>query len=273
MAIHGLQLITVATALILAVVSVAGTAAAQSKFGGVELVAAPRHFMVKKDARIRAKPNTKSKSIGRLKKGTRVVVAGRAKGGLWFAVVKDGKPLGFVYGTIITPLIDGTLTKPVIGRLKQNGKPSCDYTLRFDRKTKTDGELLETSDYEVKYACRADNVTVKFLANMFITELPYRLTTKETYQINLDLLDVLEVPGLEDSVLSVTVMFHADKNHVVFDSTNRRTPDAKHKKKISSKTSARRANSVVAALVGAIEIAYGAWDRAVFSALAKRGGS
>ena len=234
MTIHGLRLITVAAALIVAVASVAGTAVAQSKFGGAELVAAPHHFIVKKDARIRAKPNTKSKSIGSLKKGTRVVVAGRVKGGQWFAVAKDGKPLGFVYGTIITPLIDGTLTKPVIGRLKQNGKPSCDYTLRFDRKTKTDGELLETSAYEVKYACRADNAPVIFSANMFITELPYRLTTKEIYQINLDLLDVLEVPGLEDSVLSVTVMFHADKKHVVFDSTNRQTPNAKRKKKVTT---------------------------------------
>ena len=204
---------------VLLIVGLADPALAQSKFHGTELSAAPEFFIVTKDASIRAKPATDSPRVGRFPKGTRISVAGRAKGTQWFAVRKDGDPVGFVYGSILLPLIDGRLDKPVIGKLSSDGKPSCNYSIRFEGKTKTEGELLETSDYGVQFECgekdKSDpEAPLKFSANMFITELPYRLSNKPVYQISLDIFDV---PNAEDGEVSVTVLYDAAKGQVTFD--------------------------------------------------------
>lgn len=259
-------LVIVPTLLFLGVTSV-DLAWGQAKFQGTELSSAPEFFIVRKDASIRAKPATESPRVGRFPKGARISVAGRAKGTQWFAVRKDGSPVGFVYGSILSPLIDGRLDKPVIGKLSANGKPSCDYTIQFEGKTKTEGELLETSDYAIRYRCRApansqSEVPSTFSANMFITELPYRLSNKAIYQISLDLFDV---PDAEDGEVSVTVLYDASKGQVAFDriaGIEASSPKPKKKPR-------QEAGSVIAALIGAVNLSYNAWTPELLIGLSK----
>lgn len=257
----------------LLVAGIPDPALAQSKFQGTELTAASKFFIVTKDASIRAKPATSSPRVGRFPKGARISVAGRAKGTEWFAVRKDGDPVGFVYGSILLPLIDGSLDKPILGKLSAVGKPSCNYSIQFEGKTKTEGELLETSDYGVQFECgkkdQSDTeVELKFSASMFITELPYRLSNKAIYQISLDIFDV---PDVEDGEVSVTVLYDAAKARVTFDRIAgvEATPTTASKLPKAKKPKPLDAGSVVAALIGAVNLSYDAWSTDLFASLFK----
>lgn len=240
-----------------------GLANGQKKFAGVELVPAPLLFLVLKNANVRAKPKAKSKRVGRLKKGRRIKVAGRAKGTRWFVVTEGGKPIGFIYGTIVTPLLDGRLEAPLSGSLSAKGKPSCRYKIVFEGKTKTEGEIQETADYGVSYSCEAKTKSLEFTASMFITELPFQLTRNEVYQISVDL---LELPGVDDGELSVISMYDLAKGMVRFDGISTR-PDQEVSAKSTPKITAK---SLYQALRGAVQLAFEAWPPSVFIAIRER---
>lgn len=252
--------------LMLLLASTPGFAQDQKKFSGVELVRAASVFLVLKDANVRAKPETKSARVGRLKKGERVKVLGRAKGTQWFTIAREGKPVGFVYGTILTPLIEGRLDAPVTGTLAATGKPTCKFEIQFEGKTKTEGEVQETADYGLQFLCEAKKVPLVFVATMFITELPFRLTSKEIYQISVDL---LELPDIEDGEISVVAMYDVAKSEVRFDSISTQKNGGAKKKNSPKKP----AKSLPEALKSAVGLAFEAWPATVFAAIRKRNGS
>lgn len=237
-------------------------ARAQGKFMGEDLVpAAADSFLVLRDVNIRAKPKTASRRIGRLGKGTRIRVRGRARKSQWIAVLKEGRDLGFVYASVLAPLIDGRLDVPLRGKLTARGRPPCGFELQFTAKSKVAGELLSTFDYEVSLRCTYKSKKLAFPALMFVTETPYLDIRKPIYQINVD---VLEIPDEEVSVLTLTALYHPRKKKVVFDGlSNAAMGD---ERKLASKPAA----SVAAALRGALEMAHAAWGPRFWSAIDKR---
>ena len=50
---------------------------------------------------MRKQPSVQSAKVTTLKRGTQVHVAGKVKGGNWYLVERDDKPLGYVYGTLL----------------------------------------------------------------------------------------------------------------------------------------------------------------------------
>ncbi len=59
--------------------------------------------MAVKNANVRAGLSTSTTRIATLRKGTRVTVLGKAEGGDWFRIARDGKALGYVYAPLIAP--------------------------------------------------------------------------------------------------------------------------------------------------------------------------
>ena len=240
-----------------------GTAArAQEKYAGVTLSPAAAVYLILADVNIRAKPLTKSKRVGRFRKGARVAVAGRAKGTEWLAVKRGGKIIGFVFSRVMAAIIDGRLSADLTGRATGPGGQVCQYTVRFEGKNKAPDEALVTSDYTVRFRCRwKPKKPFAFEGSMFITEIPYRTGVNEVYQINVD---IPQSSGSIELPFSVIVMYHRRKNRIVFDSL----PEAGL---ISAKPAkSKPAKSVVAALTGAVEIAISAWGPKVWRELSKK---
>jgi uncharacterized protein YraI len=48
-------------------------------------------------------PSTGAARITTLPKGTSVTVPGKAEGGNWFRIARDGKAMGYVYAPLIAP--------------------------------------------------------------------------------------------------------------------------------------------------------------------------
>ncbi len=238
------------------------TFAADEKFRGVSIKPLSGNYLVLKDVNIRGKPKTKSRRVGRLKAGEWVQAIGRPKDASWIAIKKKGKPLGFVFAPVLVPIIDGSLKKSVKGKVRAKRGPICNYTIRFTGKSKVQGEIFKTSDYEVFFDCAWKGKPVKFTAPMFITEGPYKSTQKALYQIAID---VLQVDTTQYDVhFSTIFIYNRSKNQVVFDGLTVKelgvTPPKKKK----------RAKNVVSALKGAIEIAVKAWGPKVWKAIAKK---
>jgi ribosomal protein L24E len=122
-----------------------GAAAADATFLGTPITPAAGTYLVKRDANVRAAPKTASKRVATLKKNERIDVVGKGPGA-WMAVRKDGAELGFVCGTILVPLVDGSLKAPIIGRTAQRKDIECIYSARFIGKNPVSGEAFETSD-------------------------------------------------------------------------------------------------------------------------------
>lgn len=216
-------------------------------------------YVVLKDVNVRAKPETKSRRVGSFKAGRRIQAVGRAQGA-WVAVRKDGKDLGFVYEPILLPLIDGTLTEDILGRVAAEKGPKCDYRIHFDGKSPVEGQLFEISDYDVIWDCRVGKKKVSFLTPMFITEAPYQLSQKRIYQISIDVLDLY---GGYDDIFSTVVLYNQAKDRVVFDGVS-----IEKYGKIPGVTKKAAAN-VPEALTGAVEIAFSAWNKRAWKDLIK----
>ena len=218
-----------------------------------------RTYLVYKEANIRAEPSTRSKRLGGFERGERVQVAGAAEGG-WLAVTEDGKERGFVYAALLLPLIDGSLDDDLTGRVVVPGSWTCEYTVSFQGRSKVEGEVLETADYEVAFACDKEGRPLEFTAQMFITEAPYQLNQKSSYQISLDVVEVSDHP---DIPFSTILIYDRDKERVAFDgiSVDRlgRPPRSREKP----------VKTVPEALAAAIEIAVDAWSDAAWVAIAK----
>lgn len=238
-------------------------ALAAETFLGLEIDSLQGVYLVFKDANVRAKPDTKSKKIGLLFKGSRVKVVGRAKrGASWLAVQRDGKEFGFVYAPIMVALIDGSLKKTIKSKVSLESGLVCNYTVHFEGKTSVEGELFEVSDYDVICRCRLKGQEFNFLAPTFLAEAPYDFSKKQAYQISVD---VLGIGDGYDEIFSTTSIFHRDKKIVVFDNISlSRYGKTPAQKKLAAKT-------VPQALIAAIRIAFGAWNDKVWQILAASG--
>ena len=88
----------------------------KSFFNGM-VVGAYSHFLALRELNIRSKPMTKSKRLGRINKGERVEVLGRVGRTQWFIIKHDGKAKGFVYRKLLAPILDGSISKSLTGKL------------------------------------------------------------------------------------------------------------------------------------------------------------
>ncbi len=218
-------------------------------------------FMALKNVNIRAKPETGSKRVTRLAKGEHVEVIGRPKDAAWLAVKRDGKKLGYVYAPVMLPLIDGSLKKIAEGKIAA-GKSAmeCSFAIRFDSRNPTENSIFSTFDYDISFDCSGAAGKLSFLAFMFITEAPYDSSSKQAYQINVDVLGVGE---MFDEPVSAIFIYKRKKGKVVFDSVSQKEfsspPDILEKP----------AENVRQALVGAVEMAVVSWNKKLWQALAK----
>lgn len=171
-------------------------------------------FLVTKDINVHIKPITASKSVGLLKKGTRVEAVGRPEDAAWLGVKQNGRELGYVYAPVLLPLIDGSQIPDIKGAAEAGNGTACDYAIRFDKRNAVEGEPSGTYDYDVSYKCAAKGVKFEFPAFMFITEAAFDLTQNQIYQINVD---VLEVGDSFEEALSATFMYHKKADKIVFD--------------------------------------------------------
>ena len=217
-------------------------------------------YLVLKDANVRAKPETRSKRVARLKAGKKVEAVGRVKGP-WLVVQSDGKVLGFVYGPILMPLIDGALVAPIKERLIVAAVADCRYTIEFLGKTKAEGQHFAFADYEVEWRCKRGGKTLVFNTPVFLTEGPYQGTQKPVHQITIDL---LELQGGLEEVFSVHTLWDRTKRQVRFDSVSiKKFARAKPPPAVT-------ADNLSVALRRAVSMALATWAPSVWAALAKK---
>ena len=235
-------------------------ALAQSPFDKFSMSRSAPKYLVLKDVNVRLSPKTKSKRLGRLRKGVTVTAVGKAKGTEWVGVRKDGKDFGFVYGTALAPMIDGALEAPIKGALVGKDRPNCKFTIKFEEKFKVEGDNQVTSDYLAPWECQIKKRTIKFQSSMFITELPYLDIKKEIYQINVDLLGL---PMEEEDILSATILYHPNRKKLTFVALSNKEMRG------GAKIIDLEVNSVPEALKGAIGMAYRAWGKKLWAELEK----
>lgn len=232
--------------------------AQQSTLLGVPIKPMNGVYLVVKDANVRTRPETKGKRLATIKKGTRVTVVG--KSGNWMAVTKDGDDFGFIFASVLLPMIDGALDKSYSGRVPMKSSSPCSYSFRFRGKNVIEGEIFEFADYEIQYRCYRKGRPYRLLAPMFMTEVPYRLTPAAVYQISID---VLEIGNKYDEIFSTTFLYQRDRKRVVFDGVS--------EKKFGRKpeVTQRPAANVSEALIAAVEMAPSSWGDTVWEQVSK----
>ena len=238
------------------------------KFMGQPIKPMEGTYVVTKDVNVRAKPMTKGKRIGSLKRGQRVAAVGRAaKTASWLAVMQDGKEKGFVYAPMLVPLIDGILTEDLRGETKTAGgakaRATCEYAIRFEGKSQMDEEYFLSSDYTVYFRCKGGGKKLLFDGPMFLTEAPFKLGTKPEYQITLDLLSISEE---YDKVFSTTSLYNLGDGSVTFDGGSIKKLAKKPDPKM------RVVEDVKGALKAAVELAVLSWTDKVWQQLANPNG-
>ena len=60
--------------------------------------------VVLKNANVRERPDVKSPRVTILSKGSEITALGKVKGNNWYLVSRDGKELGYVFGTLLSEL-------------------------------------------------------------------------------------------------------------------------------------------------------------------------
>ena len=165
-----------------------------------------------------------------------------------------------MFRSFLLPLIDGALAAELNGTAQSPLGAACDFTIAFLGKSEVPDAPFETADYEVDWSCVVKGAKIDFSAFMFITEAPYALTESPIYQISLD---VREVGEDWEEVLSTIVLYNRDRNLVVLEAVT--LPDYRASAPVKDKP----ARDVAAALMGAAELAVGAWNAKVWEALAK----
>jgi len=228
-------------------------------FLGQKVPAYDHAYIVLKDVNVRAKADIKSDRVGGLKEGAHVRSVARAQGG-WLAIRDGVTDLGFVHESALLPLIDGTLAKDIRGKIQVKEGPACDYVIRFEGKSAVEGQPFEIADYDVAWDCLLDGQKIGFRTPMFITEAPYQLNQKRVFQINVDVLDLY---GGNEDILSTIMLYDQDRDRVAFDSVTLqkygRVPPAKE----------APAKTVAQALEAAARIAVSAWNKSAWSDLIK----
>ena len=184
---------------------------------GQPIAPASGFFLSSSDVNLRVKPTTKAQKRGRLERGSRVEAIGAADNGNWLVVRRGKQELGFVFTETLLPLVDGALDAPLAGDVKIGADKSCRFVIRFVGKNSVEGELFETSDYEVDWECEKGGKKVAFPGYMFITEAPFQLSDNGIYQINIDLPNVTRE---YDEVFSTIFLYRRDEKKVVLDSVS-----------------------------------------------------
>jgi hypothetical protein len=243
-------------ALLLAVL---GEARAADTFMGVAVTAAEGTYVVKTDVTARDQPKNDGKRTATLHRADRLQLVGKASYG-WLAFRKDGEDVGFVIAQSVMPLIDGRIAQPITGSVTVPRDITCSYGIRFTRKSPVEGEIFETSDYEVGYRCRVKGKQIDVAAYMFIIEGPSDSSDNPAYQISVDVPQL----GSGDDLLSTVFLYRKEKNEVAFDTVA--TDDFRKKPAVASKAAA----NVAEALRAAAELAPGAWNDAAWDALLAR---
>ncbi len=232
---------------------------------GVTLIPAQPIYFVVRDAFVRDAPDNNATRIGQVAKGQRLSVAGKvvvpkSKGTYWVALKQPNGTFGFVFGTALLPMVDGTLKAPLDGRLTAADRPECRYLVSFEGRTQVADDIQQTADYDIAFDCKSKTgEPLTFNAGMFITELPFE-DKRELHQINIDLWDV-RVNG--EDILSVTALYDPAAKRVTFDRANDPALSA------GNGIAAEPAGDVPAALAAALKIAHKSWQPAVWDKLAQ----
>jgi len=232
---------------------------APKTFLGTKIKPKPGIYVVTKDVNVRAKPETKSKRVGRFRKGERITTVGKATGA-WVAVQKDGKDYGFVYEPILLEIIDGTLGKPQSGSLKEKGRPDCGYSIQYEGKSEAEGQLFKVADYAVDWDCKWKGKVLQFVTPMFMTEGASTIAKKQVHQITVD---IISFEASMEEVVSTTVLYERTKSRVVFDGVS----EDRFARK--AKFDEFKADKLTDALDAAVWLTYRAWNDAVWNELAK----
>jgi hypothetical protein len=213
-------------------------------------------YVILRDINVRGGPDTKSKRIGRFKRGALIQSTGRARGTGWIRVRTDKNQMGFVYSKMAALLIDGALKAKIGGRVAGPKKLVCRYTIEFEGKSRIEKELQRTADYTVPFQCTADVAPLNFTATMFLTELPYKESGPPVYQINVDLRDM---PLEGEDVLTVISLYSPKKAQTKFDAVNDKAFAS------GAKIAPKATSRLDAALKAAVEIAHAAWGKAAWA--------
>lgn len=217
-------------------------------------------YVTAAEVNVRFGPSTKAVKRGDLERGVKVEAIGSAEDGNWLVVRQDDQELGFIFAETLLPLIDGELNRPVKGQASFGSGDSCQFAIQFIGKNPVEGELFETSDYEVDWSCAVKGRTIGFPAFMFITEAPFQLSDNNVYQITIDLLGVARE---YDEIFSTVFLYRRGESKVVFDSVSMNgfaTPP---------KSAELPAGDVATALAAAARIAPGVWNEKVWEMLAE----
>jgi len=228
-------------------------------FLGAKIKPKPGIYLVTKDVNVRARPETKSKRVGRFRKGARITTVGKATGA-WVAVKKDGKDYGFVYEPILLEIIDGALKKPQSGTLKEKGRPNCTYKIQYEGKSAAEGQLFEIADYAVDWDCEWKDKVLRFVTPMFMTEAASRIAKKQVHQITID---IISFEASMEEVVSTTVLYERTKSRVLFDGVS----EDRFARK--AKFDEFKVDKLADALDAAVWLTYRAWNEAVWTELAK----
>jgi len=259
MLLHGLMVFIVFT--VVCVFSPLPAMAQQSTFLGVKTKPLAGVYLVLKDVNVRARPQTKSKRVGRLKRGDRVDSTGRAPGP-WIAVRVGGKDFGFVFKPTLMLILEGALDVDLKGELKTLPEtpktPPCSYVIHFDGKSPAEGQPFEFADYEVRWRCGAGKKSVRFLTPMYMAEGSTRGDGRSVYQITID---ILELGNEAEDQFSTNMWFNKKAGVVSFDTVN--------VKGLGTKPAQSKANavSVAEALRQAVVMAHQSWTAKTWVAL------
>jgi len=214
---------------------------------------------VTRDVNIRAKPLTKGRRLGQLKKSQRIQTVGKAPGA-WVAVRDGDTDVGFVYAPILVAVINGELDAPVTGKARKSGHPECDYSIYFAGKSEAEGQYFKIADYEVHWKCQNSEGPREFMTPMFMTEGPYKSGKKTIHQITIDIVDTY---GNLDEVVSTTTFYDPDKTTLSFDGIS--------VKRFSSKPDVLEVfvETIPKALEGTVNMTYEAWTKPIWKVLMK----
>ncbi len=231
------------------------------KVMGVAVEPADGDYLVLKDVNVRAQPDNNAKRVAKLSNGDKVQAVGRVKGP-WYAVRHQGKVLGFVFGGILMPLVDGKLKAPVTDEIRVAGVGLCHFSIEFAGKSEAEPQRFEFADYVVAWQCKDGNwPAILFTTPMFLSEGPYQGTRAAVHQITVD---VLELPGGLEEVFSTHLLWDREAKQIKYDSaTEKKFIHAKPPEPMPAKTLAE-------ALKKAVETAALCWTEAVWAALAKK---
>ena len=229
-------------------------------FMGAQIKPIDGIYIIRKDVNVRKKPKTGSKKVGSLKKGDRITTVGRAKGG-WVAYQDQGKNMGFVYESVLYPVIESELKNKLKGTLFGKKRPKCSYITTFVGKSDAEGQVFQIGDYETDWKCKYKGKSTNFSSLMFLTEGPYDSGKSSKHQITIDVFDV--VVNMEE-VLSTNFLYDRKKKKLVYDGVSQKRLANDPVEKVVYVA------DVPDALQAAVQLAHEAWNDFLWDELFKK---